>query len=172
MSRYTSIYLLIRTLYGCKFWQITLQHYFVGWRNFHWPHWRFQGTLLYILGEGGPGFWLCDIASLVMYCNDASLRIVTKSLLHLILYSMVLDDIETLWRSRNTFPLLWACSTYWRIVWAVVNPQLDSCKHNNTLCGIFLLYSSLTEQPSIEIKWTPQDVSELGYLFLDSPVCI
>ncbi len=42
---------------------------------------------------------------------------------------------DTLWRSRNTFPLLWACSTYWRKVWAVVNPRLDLCKHNNTLCG-------------------------------------
>jgi hypothetical protein len=31
----------------------------------------------------------------------------------------------------------------------------------------FLLYTSLTEQPSIEIKWALQDVSELGYLFLD-----
>ncbi len=30
--------------------------------------------------------------------------------------------------------------------------KLDSCKHNNTLCGIFILYSSITEQPSIEIK--------------------
>jgi hypothetical protein len=77
------------------------------------------------------------------------------------------EFIDPVWRSRNTFPLLWACSTYWWIFWAIVNPQLDSCKHNNTLCGIFLLYSSLTEQPSIEIKWALQDVSELGYLFLD-----
>ncbi len=36
-----------------------------------------------------------------------------------------------LWHSRNTFPLLWACSAYWRIVWAVVNLQLDSCKQIN-----------------------------------------
>ena len=43
-------------------------------------------------------------------------------------------------------------SAYWRIVWPVVNPQLDSCKHINTLCGIFLLYPSLTELSSLEIK--------------------
>ncbi len=30
-----------------------------------------------------------------------------------------------------------------------------------------LLYPSLTELPSIEIKWALQDVSELGYLFLN-----
>ncbi len=57
----------------------------------------FSGYFTLHIEGGGPGFWLCDIASLVMYCNDASLRIVTKSLLHLVLYSMVLDDIETPW---------------------------------------------------------------------------
>ncbi len=40
-------------------------------------------------------------------------------------------------------------------------------KHCNTLCGMFLLYPRLTEQPSIEMNWALQDVSELGYLFLD-----
>jgi hypothetical protein len=35
------------------------------------------------------------------------------------------------------------CSTYWRIVWVVVNPQLDSCKHNNTLCGNFYYIQAL-----------------------------
>jgi hypothetical protein len=35
------------------------------------------------------------------------------------------------------------CSTYWRIVWAVVNPQLDSCKHNNTLLGNFYYIQAL-----------------------------
>ncbi len=69
--------------------------------------------------------------------------------------------------SLPEYPLLWACSTYWRIVWAVVNLQLDSCKHINTLCGIFLLYPSLTELSSLETKWALQDVSELRYLFLD-----
>ncbi len=72
----------------------------------------------------------------------------------------------SLWHSRNNFPLL-SCSIFWRIVWAVVNPQLDSCKHINTLCGIFLLYPSLNELPSIEVKRALQDVSQLGYLFLD-----
>ena len=38
-------------------------------------------------------------------------------------------------------------------VWAVVNPQLiPKHKHCNTLCGMFLLYPSLTELPSIEIN--------------------
>ncbi len=51
-------------------------------RNFHWPHTGvFRVHFFIFLGRGGPGcFWLCDIAILVMYCNDASLRIVTKSL--------------------------------------------------------------------------------------------
>ncbi len=35
---------------------------------------------IYFGGGGTTGFWLFDIASLVMYCNDAILRIVTKSL--------------------------------------------------------------------------------------------
>ena len=35
------------------------------------------------------------------------------------------------------------CSTYWRIVWAVVNPQLDSCKHNKTLSGNFYYIQTL-----------------------------
>jgi hypothetical protein len=66
-------------------------------------------------------------------------------------------------------PLTSACSTCQREkVYAVVNPQLiPKHKHRNTLCGMFLLYPSLTELPSIEIKWALQDVSELGYLFLD-----
>ncbi len=72
----------------------------------------------------------------------------------------------SLWRSRNTFPLLRACSTYCRIVWAVVNPQLDSCKHNNTLCGNFY-YIKPYWTAFCRIKWALQDVSELGYLFLD-----
>jgi hypothetical protein len=33
---------------------------------------------LYFGGGGDRGFWLCDIASLLMYCNDASLRTVTR----------------------------------------------------------------------------------------------
>ncbi len=38
-------------------------------------------------------------------------------------------------------------------VWAVVNPQLiPSTSTSNTLCGMFQLYPSLTELPSIEIK--------------------
>ena len=49
---------------------------------------------------------------------------------------LVLFLSKMLWRSQNTYPLLWACSTYWRKVKAVVNPWLDSCKHINTLCGI------------------------------------
>ncbi len=53
------------------------------------------------------------------------------------------------------------------VVWAVLNPQLDSCKPINTLCGIFLIYPSLTELPSLETKRALQDVSELGYLLLD-----
>jgi hypothetical protein len=40
-------------------------------------------------------------------------------------------------------------------------------KHRNKLCGMFLLYPGFAELPSIEIKWALQDVSELGYLFLD-----
>ncbi len=75
------------------------------------------------------------------------------------------------WRSRNTFPLLWACSTYWRKVWAIVIPRLDSCKHINTLCG-----DSTISKPYwtafYRIKWALQDVSELGYLFSTSPLCI
>jgi hypothetical protein len=30
--------------------------------------------------------------------------------------------------------------------------SVDSCKHTNTLCGIFLLYPSLTELSSLETK--------------------
>jgi hypothetical protein len=44
---------------------------------------RLYGTLYYNLGpcvRGDQGFWLCDIASLVMYWIDAPERIVTKSL--------------------------------------------------------------------------------------------
>ncbi len=67
------------------------------------------------------------------------------------------------------FPLLWACSTYWRKVWAVVNTRLDSCKHINTLCG-----DSTISKPYwtafCRIKWALQDVSELGFLFLTNPV--
>ncbi len=43
-------------------------------------HWLIEGTFLHNLGWSGRGFWLCNIASLVMYFIDASLRIVTKSL--------------------------------------------------------------------------------------------
>ncbi len=43
---------------------------------------RLKGTLYYNLRGylPGRGFWLCRVASLVMYCIDAPLRIVTKSL--------------------------------------------------------------------------------------------
>jgi hypothetical protein len=45
---------------------------------------RLQDTLHYILvGGGGPGFLLCYVGSLVMYCRycvDAPQRIVTESL--------------------------------------------------------------------------------------------
>ncbi len=50
-------------------------------------------------------------------------------------------------------------------------PELTSCKHNNTLCG-----DSTISKPYwtafYRIKWALQYVSELGYLFLTSPVCI
>ncbi len=51
--------------------------------NFHWPHTGVVRMHYFIFwGRGDRGFWLCDIASSVMYCNNASLRnrIVTKSL--------------------------------------------------------------------------------------------
>ncbi len=55
-------------------------------------------------------------------------------------------------------PLTSACSTCQREkVKAVVNPQLiPKHKHRNKLCGRILLYSSLTELPSLEIKWALQ----------------
>ncbi len=72
-------------------------------------------------------------------------------------------------KKKLSVPLTSACSTCQREkVKAVVNPQLiPKHKHCNTLCGKFLLYPSLTELPSLEIKWALLDVSELGYLFLD-----
>ncbi len=55
----------------------------------------------------------------------------------------------TLINEKNLVPLTSACSTCQR----EKNPQLiPKHKHWNTLCGIFLLYPSLTELPSIEIK--------------------
>ncbi len=39
-------------------------------------------------------------------------------------------------------------------------------------CAANFLALLFTELSSIEIKWALQDVSELGYLFHDSPVCI
>jgi hypothetical protein len=65
------------------------------------------------------------------------------------------DDVATtifdeFFQQNGFVPLTSACSTCRR---AVVNPQLiPKHKHCNTLCGIFLLYPSLTELPSIEIK--------------------
>jgi hypothetical protein len=50
-------------------------------RNFHWPHSGvFRVHYFIFWGRGDRGLWLCDIASLVKYFNEASLRIVTISL--------------------------------------------------------------------------------------------
>ncbi len=67
---------LHRDLITLAFWPRACQHYFVYRRNFHWPH-----SGVYIVGY-------IAVASLVMYCIDANLRIVTKSLLHPFLYSL------------------------------------------------------------------------------------
>jgi hypothetical protein len=93
------------------------------------------------------------------------------------LYSHLYHILNTSWLiivalpEWNTFPLLLACSTYWLKVWAIVNPRLDSCKHINTLCGDSTI-STPYWPVFYRIKWALQDVSELGYLFLTSPVCI
>ncbi len=73
---------LHRDLTGlCTFWPWACQHYFVYMKNFHWPHAGVHSVHYFkFWGRGDQGFWLCVVASLMMYCIDASLRIVTKSL--------------------------------------------------------------------------------------------
>ncbi len=50
--------------------------------QFNWPHASvYRVHYRIIRGRGHRGFWLCDVASLVMCCNEAPQRIVkTKSL--------------------------------------------------------------------------------------------
>ncbi len=81
MNRWKCIYLFTRPFSGCKFWQrpcntiLCTDEIFTDRTT---P--ASLGYITYILRRVVRGFRLCDIASLVMYCNDASLRIVTKSL--------------------------------------------------------------------------------------------
>ncbi len=44
----------------------------------------YTGNVHYLIvwGRADRGFWLCEVASLVMYCTDASLRIVSKEREH------------------------------------------------------------------------------------------
>ncbi len=69
--------------------------------------------------------------------------------------------------AHGTFCCFELCSICSREGLGVVNPQPTLRTNTWTHCGDFLLYPSLTELPSIEIKWALQDVSELGYLFHD-----
>ncbi len=58
-----------------------MQHYFcIGYRrNFHRPHTGvFRVHYFIFWGRWDRGFWLCDIASLVMYCNDACDKITVQ----------------------------------------------------------------------------------------------
>ncbi len=47
------------------------QQYLVYRRNFNWPHGCvYRLRYIIIWGRGDRGFWLCDVASLMMYCID------------------------------------------------------------------------------------------------------
>ncbi len=63
--------------------------------------------------------------------------------------------------SEFWWPMLYSCAANFLALLNLLKGKVY------TLCGMFLLYPSLTELPSIEIKWALQDVSEFGYLFHD-----
>ncbi len=71
---------------------------------FNCPHaclYRVHYIIFWERGDGG--FWLCDIASLVMYCIDAPQRIVTKSL----------DRTPTLFAILKGYRYLSVCIRRW-----------------------------------------------------------
>ncbi len=100
------------TLQGCAFWPWACQHYFVSRRNFHWPHAGSYSVHYFIFWGSGDrgGFWLCGVASLVMYCIDASLRLWLNpctGLLHPFLWSVIkVTSFFVLTVSKNP-PVAW-----------------------------------------------------------------
>ncbi len=67
--------------------------YFVNRRNFNCPHASVYWVHSIIFWEREDrGFWLCDVASLVMYCIDAPPRTVSNS--------------KSLYRTALLFPIL------------------------------------------------------------------
>ncbi len=93
-------YMFTGTLQGYAFFPRASQQYFVYRRNFNCPHSCLHSTsdseilhtLLYMVhyiifwGKGDRGCWLCDVASLVMYC------IGTKSLYRTALPFSIIND--------------------------------------------------------------------------------
>ena len=63
---------------------LTTQHYFVFRRNCNW---RLQVHYFILWGRGDRGFWLYDVASLMMYIR----KIVTKSLYKTVLHFSILN---------------------------------------------------------------------------------
>ncbi len=85
MSRWIYKYMFTGTWQSCAFCPRACQQYFVYNRNFNWPHaclYRVHYIIFWGRAGGDRGFWVCDIARIVMctVLHRRTSRIVTKSL--------------------------------------------------------------------------------------------